>query len=218
MYSAFRCERPAVRNVAMSFSTTWAGVGKCLDPSPVLGGRVKRELNLFFIDEAAAPETCVPICQSCSSSSAESWRGFTCCAMIPLLNAVNGSTTSCKPSGLNILQTCLSITACSFGSTLTRCAHAFSSRFSVVVPGSAALCDEGKADSKRSDGYLTTFVPSGVCKGAFVLFGAAFRIPPAGLRLGFVLVWERAAIAEGVGVKGGSSEAVSGSFFRLLGV
>lgn len=57
IYSALRCERPAVRSVAISFSTTWAGVGKCFELSPVLGGRMKRELNLFLMEEAAAPET-----------------------------------------------------------------------------------------------------------------------------------------------------------------
>lgn len=86
------------------------------------------------------------------------------------------------------------------------------------MPGSAALCEDGKADSKRSEGYLTTLVPPGVSKGAFVILGAAFRVPPAGLRLGFVLVCERAPMAVGVGVGRGSSKAVRGSFFRLLGV
>lgn len=57
MYSAFRWERPAVRRVGMSFSTTWAGVGKNFAPSASFGGASKRETNLAFIEEAAAPET-----------------------------------------------------------------------------------------------------------------------------------------------------------------
>lgn len=101
---------------------------------------------------------------------------------------------------------------------LTRWAHALSSKFSVVTLVSAAFCGEGRADSNRSEGYLTTLVPPGVCNGAFVIFGAAFRVPPKGLRLGFVMVSERAAIVAGVGVEGGSSEAMAGSFFRLFGV
>jgi hypothetical protein len=41
----------------MSFSTTWAGVGKNFAPSASFGGASKRETNLAFIEEAAAPET-----------------------------------------------------------------------------------------------------------------------------------------------------------------
>lgn len=79
------------------------------------------------------------------------------------------------------------------------------------------FCEEGKVESKRSEGYLTTRVPPGVCNGALVMCGAAFRVP-AGLRRGFGLVWERAVTAEGVGVKGGGSDAVRGSLRLLLGV
>jgi hypothetical protein len=85
------------------------------------------------------------------------------------------------------------------------------------VTGSLAFCEEGKAESKRSEGYLTTRVPPGVCKGAFVICVPTFRVP-AGLRRGFVLGDERAPTAEGVGVRGGGFEAVVGSLFRLLGV
>lgn len=102
-------------------------------------------------------------------------------------------------------------------STEIRCAHAFSSKFSVVVTGSLAFCDEGKAESNRSEGYLTIRVPPGVCKGAFVVLVPTFRLP-AGLRRGLVLVCKSSSTPEGVGVRGGGSEAVRGSFFRLLGV
>jgi len=53
MYSAFRCERPALRRWGISVAATWAGVGK-----PV-GQGSKRETNLRLIEEAAAPETCI---------------------------------------------------------------------------------------------------------------------------------------------------------------
>lgn len=131
-------------------------------------------------------------------------RVITCCAIIPLANAVNGSTSSCSPSGLKSLQWNLSITGFSLGSTETRCAHALSNRFSVVVPGTLAFCEEeGPAESKRSEGYLTTLVPPGVWRGAFVACVPAFRLP-AGLRRGFVLVWDSIETIEGVGVRGGS--------------
>lgn len=62
----------------MSLVRIWVGVGKegCVEG--------KREVNLARMEEAAWPDTCCPI--------------------IPLANAVNGSTTSLNPSGLNIAQ------------------------------------------------------------------------------------------------------------------
>ena len=51
MYSALRCERPAVRSVGMSSVRTWAGDGKA--------GWVeeKRAVNFLRIEAAAAPDT-----------------------------------------------------------------------------------------------------------------------------------------------------------------
>lgn len=51
MYSALRCERPAVRSVGRSLVRIWAGVGKA---GWVEG---KRAVNLARMEDAAAPET-----------------------------------------------------------------------------------------------------------------------------------------------------------------
>ena len=53
MYSALRCESPAVRSVAISFATTWAGEGNA--------GWVSSNsaVNFLRMDAAAAPETWV---------------------------------------------------------------------------------------------------------------------------------------------------------------
>lgn len=53
MYSALRCERPAVRRVGRSFWITCAGDGK---EGWVSG---KRAVNFFLMEAAAAPDTCV---------------------------------------------------------------------------------------------------------------------------------------------------------------
>lgn len=55
--------------------------------------------------------------------------------MIPLDNAVNGSTTSLNPSGLKMLQWCFSIKPFNFGSTSLRCLHPSSSSVSIVEVG-----------------------------------------------------------------------------------
>lgn len=51
MYSALRCERPAVRRVGRSFVMTWAGEGKagCVSSN--------KPVNFFLMEAAAAPET-----------------------------------------------------------------------------------------------------------------------------------------------------------------
>lgn len=51
MYSALRCESPAVRSVGMSFVRTWAGEGNAGCVSS------KRAVNFLRIEAAAAPET-----------------------------------------------------------------------------------------------------------------------------------------------------------------
>lgn len=61
MYSALRCERPAVRSVGMSFVRTWAGEGNAGCVSS------KRAVNFLRIEAAAAPETC------CASVQCEVW-------------------------------------------------------------------------------------------------------------------------------------------------
>jgi hypothetical protein len=59
----------------------------------------------------------------------------TCCPIIPLDNAVNGSTTSLSPSGLKTLQWCFSIRPFNFGSTSLRCLQASASSVSIVAVG-----------------------------------------------------------------------------------
>lgn len=51
MYSALRCERPAVRRVGRSLVKTWAGDGKAGWVSS------NRAVNFLRIEAAAAPET-----------------------------------------------------------------------------------------------------------------------------------------------------------------
>jgi hypothetical protein len=121
----------------------------------------------------------------------------TCCPIIPLANAVNGSTTSLNPSGLNILHLCFSTNDLSFGSTLHRNSCASSNSVSTVefpvftTPtsgGGAGLagvlrfllgeafsvscCWEEGAEASGlmgEDVYAVTREPPGVDRGALVV-------------------------------------------------
>lgn len=57
MYSAFRCESPAVRSVSRGLVITREGVGNVWVVAS--GSVLKRETNFALMDFAAAPETCV---------------------------------------------------------------------------------------------------------------------------------------------------------------
>ena len=48
----------------------------------------------------------------------------TCCDIIPLTNALNGSISSANPSAENILHGCFSIIGFNLGSTLIKCSIA----------------------------------------------------------------------------------------------
>lgn len=65
MYSAFRCDRPAVRSVAMSFVRISEGVGNVFV-------ELKRVMKRDFMDAAAAEETCWEI-----MPEQREWKGLT---------------------------------------------------------------------------------------------------------------------------------------------
>jgi hypothetical protein len=207
MYSALRCERPAVRSVGISFVSTWAGEGNagCVAS--------KRAVNFLRIEAAAAPETwsrvssmrdVFPIdsiaCQrnenSClyvSLPQAEpstvwlmQWPKHTCCPMIPLASAVNGSTTSLNPSGLNILH-CWPLISLSNRplpmkplSTSIKCASASFNSVSIVeFPFFSGDPTSGGASAFLFLlGLSLTITPSppGFSTGALVTRGSAGRV------------------------------------------
>jgi hypothetical protein len=57
IYSALRCESPAVRRVVISAAATCEGVGKICSSSGVGEFGLKSATNLAWMDFAAAPET-----------------------------------------------------------------------------------------------------------------------------------------------------------------
>lgn len=135
---------------------------------------------LLGLTPAVAISTCVASC---------SLRKLTCCPIMPLLSAVNGSTTSASPSGLNILQWFLRTTSLNSGSTLTRYASAsFSNRVVSVLAAGIAPTSGGTTSlalrflagdaSSAFTGelwYAMTCEPPGVLSAAFVAWGSAGR-------------------------------------------
>lgn len=123
---------------------------------------------------------------------------------MPLTKLLNGSTSSCSPSGEKSLHRYFSITVFNFGSTLIRCAQAFSSRFSVVVSLASGAGDE----------CATTREPPSVESGALVAWGFTRR----GLSGDEEAVVDAInPTAEGVGVKGGGlMEESWGAVLRRL--
>jgi len=62
---------------------------------------------------------------------------------MPLANAVNGSTTSLNPSGVNILHRCFSTSGLNFESTSQRNLHASSNSVSIVDVGGCTTPTSG---------------------------------------------------------------------------
>jgi hypothetical protein len=81
---------------------------------------------------------------------------------MPLANAVNGSTTSARPSGVKILHLCLCTNPFNFGSTLIKNASASSSSVSLLDVAVTAAPTSGATISRAlrfltgdgSDGFV----------------------------------------------------------------
>lgn len=126
IYSAFRWESPAVRNVARSHWTTSSGVGNrggFAGSCPSLS-LLNKATNLSLIDRAAAPDTC--------------------CPMILLTRLRKGSISSASPSGENRGHGCRLISGSRRASVAIRCATAFSRRVPVVAVGRGRPVLEGE--------------------------------------------------------------------------
>lgn len=130
IYSALRCDSPAVRSVAISQRATSCGVGNRERDTEALSSALvgsNSARNLLRIDFAAAPETC--------------------CPMILLVKLLNGSICSARPTGENSGQWCCSMTALRRGSAAIRWDVAWSSKVPVVAAGRGSPVFEGEASS-----------------------------------------------------------------------
>lgn len=128
---------------------------------------------------------------------------------------MNGSTSSRRPSGLNILQWCFSTTFLSEGSTLHKCSQASCSKVSVVDDGNTGPDLDGDASVAFVVGKATWTDPLGVDSGALVMCGSAGREAACPGDESWVSLWAIRPTAEGVGVNGGGSTFGSATF-RLL--